>query len=286
MRVLVTGGAGNVGTAVCRRLVERHEVASFDLRPPSVPGVRYLRGDILNSADLVDAVQGMEAVVHLAAIPHPGWDSSDAIMNVNVMGTQRVLQAAALGDPRRVVVASSDSTFGFVFGRGEIMPQYLPVDEVHPALPRDAYGLSKLIKEETCRRYTRDVGLETICLRYCWVWGPGDYANLAEWSRHPAHFVGQLWGYVDARDVAQAVEKSLLAPGITHETLSISAASTFMREPSLELTRRFLSPVPPLQQPEWFAANPRRCLIDCTRAREVIGFEPEYDCWDEAGLTA
>lgn len=284
MRVLVTGGAGNVGTAVCAQLVERHEVASFDQRPSTVAGVRYLRGDVLSLADLVDAVRGMDAVVHLAAIPHPGWDSTDAIMNVNVMGTQRVLHAAALGDPSRVVVASSDSAYGFVFGRGDILPQTLPVREDHPLRPRDSYGLSKVIKEQICRRYTLDMGLQTVCLRYCWVWGAAEYAAVRDWCDHPEQFVGQLWGYVDARDVAQAVEKSLLAGDITHETLNISAARTFMRAPTSELVERFLAPGTPLD-PAWLAAEPRRCLIDCSRARQAIGFEPEFDCWSEAGLT-
>jgi nucleoside-diphosphate-sugar epimerase len=165
MRVLVTGGSGYVGRVVCERLVREHDVTNFDRNPPPQPLGQFLRGDILNSAHLMYAMRGVEAVVHLAAIPHPMHDPSDAVMNVNVMGTQRVVEAAALGSPKRIVVASSDSTFGFVFGKGRIMPEYLPIDEAHPTRPPDCYGLSKLIKEEICRRYTRDLGLETVCLR-------------------------------------------------------------------------------------------------------------------------
>ena len=286
MRVLVTGGSGYVGSVVCRRLAASHEVLNFDTRPPTEAVCRFMRGDILNSAHLLDAMRGVDAVVHLAAIPHPMTDPADAVMEVNVMGTQRVVEAAALGSPKRVVVASSDSTFGFVFGRGEIMPEYLPVDEQHPARPLDSYGLSKLIKEEICRRYTRDTGLETVCLRYCWVWNEGLYANLDALADEPANFVGQLWGYVDVRDVAQAVEKSLLAPDITHETLLIGADRTFARAHSLDLAREFLPAALVLRDESWFAAEPRRALIDCTRAKRAIGFAPEYDCWEQAGKTA
>ena len=165
MKVLVTGGSGYVGSVVCRRLAATHEVVNFDRRPAAEPVGRFIRGSILNSAHLIDAMRGVDAVVHLAAIPNLNSDPTDVVMEVNVMGTQRVVEAAALGDPRRVVVASSDATFGFVFGGGRIMPEYVPVDEQHPTRPADAYGLSKLIKEEICRRYTRDTGLETVCLR-------------------------------------------------------------------------------------------------------------------------
>lgn len=286
MRVLVTGGSGYVGRVVCMRLSQRHEVVNFDRHPPEESGGPFICGDILNSAHLIHAMVGIDAVVHLAAIPHPLHDPPDTIMNVNVMGTQRVLEAAALGDPRRVVVASSDSTFGFVFGRGEIMPQYVPVDEAHPTRPVDAYGLSKLIKEQICKRYTRDTGLETICLRYCWVWNDQHYRNLESMADAPGNFVGQLWGYVDVRDVAQAVEGSIEAPSITHETLLIAADRTFQNAPSLELVERFLPADVEVRDAGWFEEEPRRTLFDCTRAKKAIGFAPEFDCRVEAGTAA
>lgn len=283
MRVLVTGGSGNVGRVVCRRLAERHEVINFDTQRPGEPVGRWVRGDILNSAHLAEAMREVEGVVHLAAIPHPAWDPSDSVMMVNVMGTQRVVEAAALGSPRRVVMASSDSTFGFVFGQGAILPQYLPVDEAHPTRPRDCYGLSKLLGEEICRRYSRDRGLETVCLRYCWVWDGSAYGeHLGGWAAAPGQFVGQLWGYVDARDVAQAVERSLLAPDIGHETLVISAARTFQKRESLDLAREFLPAGVEIRDPQAFSEDPHRTLLDYRRAREVIGYEPQWDCWEEA----
>ncbi|NPV49242.1 MAG: NAD(P)-dependent oxidoreductase [Armatimonadetes bacterium] len=286
MRVLVTGSSGYVGRAVCQRLLTSHEVIGFDQRLPDDPCWHTVRGDILNAAHLHAACHGADAVVHLAAIPNPSVDPADQIMLVNVMGTQRVLEAAALGSPRRVVIASSDSVYGFVFGRGAIHPEYLPVDEQHPCRPRDAYGLTKLINEETARRYTRDFGLETVCLRYCWVWDPRHYSHLAQFSADASTFVGQLWGYVDARDVAQAVEKSLVAPAIAHETLNISARRTFQEQPSLELARMHLPPDVDVRDPSWFAEEPHRTLLDYRRASRLIGYEPEYDCWEQAQLMA
>ena len=284
MRVLVTGGSGTVGRTVCQRLAREHEVINFDQQPSPEPVGRFIRGDILNTAHLIDSMRDIDVVVHLAAVPTLNAAPTDTTMEVNVMGTQRVLEAAALGSPQRVIVASSDSTFGFVFGRGLIKPQYLPVDEAHPTRPLDPYGLSKVLKEEICRRYTRDTGLQTICLRYCWVWTPETYKSLAGMADAPEQFIGQLWGYVDVRDVAQAIARSVTVPDIEHETLLISADNTFARLPSLELAKRFLPPDTEVPDQGWFADNPRRTFMDCSRAKTLLGFRPEHDCWAEAGM--
>lgn len=279
MRIVVTGGSGYVGCATVARLSRRHDVSVYDLAGPEVD-VGFTHGDVLDLAAVEPALDGAEAVVHLAAIPAPGRDPDDRIMEVNVMGTERVVAAAAHCGVRRLVMASSDSTLGFVFGEGRVVPEYLPCDEGHPLRPTDAYGLSKLIGEEICRRHTRAKGLETVCLRYCWVWSDDHYANLAEFQAHPERFVGQLWGYVDVRDVAQAIERALLAPDITHETLFISARRTFIPRPSPELVREYLPATVRIAKPEYFGAEPNRCLHDYSRAAAVIGYEPECD-WEE-----
>jgi len=279
MRVVVTGGAGNVGRWVVARLQdEGHGVTVYDRQAPEAD-VRYTIGDILNPAALREAFGGAEAVVHLAAVPALGRAPDDELMEINVMGTERVAAAAVAAGVRRLVAASSDSTLGFVFGEGRLVPDYVPCDEAHPARPLDAYGLSKLIGEEICRRYTRAAGLETLCLRYCWVWGPGEYGAVESFQAQPDSFVGQLWGHVDGRDVAQAVARSLAAPDIGHETLFISARRTFMRRPTLELVREHLPATVEVRTPERFVEEPNLCLLDCSRAERVIGYRPEFD-WE------
>ena len=279
MRVIVTGGSGNVGRSVVGRLVDDgHEVTVYDRQAPAAD-VPHAIGDILDLPALTKAFDGAEAVVHLAAVPALGRAPDDELMETNVMGTERVAAAAVANGVRRLVAASSDSTLGFVFGEGRIVPDYLPCDEAHPARPLDAYGLSKVIDEEICRRYTRAAGIETVCLRYCWVWGAAEYAAVESFQAQPGNFIGQLWGYVDARDVAQAVAKSLTATGIEHETLFISAKRTFMRRPTLELVREYLPPGTEVRRPERFSAEPNLCLLDCARAERVIGYRPEYD-WE------
>ncbi len=269
MRVLVTGGSGYVGEKVCAELAAEHEVVVFDRREPGGQHGRYLRGSIMSPTDLSWAVQGCEAVVHLAAIPHAGSDSPDRIMNVNVMGTHRVLEAAANAGLSRVVMASSDSTYGFVFGEGRIRPEYLPLDEEHPLRPRDAYGLSKLLGEEICRCFTRSHGLATVCLRYCWVWSEQHHEQAEQLAATPERFIGQLWGYVDREQVARAVMASLTAEGIEHETLLIAGPRTFVPRPTLELIAEYLPGV--RVDEEWFAGDPMRSCFNTSRAARVVG---------------
>ncbi|MCX7597804.1 MAG: NAD(P)-dependent oxidoreductase, partial [Armatimonadetes bacterium] len=257
MRVLVTGGAGNVGRRVVGLLATHFDVTVYDLVPPPADlPARFLRGDILDSASLHWAMRDQEAVVHLAAFPVPGRVSDDSVMHVNVLGTQRVVEAAAFGSPRRLVMASSDSVYGFVFGQGRIRPAYVPVDEEHPVRPADAYGLSKYLGEEICRRYTRSHGLETVCLRYCWVFWDETYAALPAWQRQPGAFRQQMWGYIDVRDVGSAILAALQCPGIEHETFLLSARRNFVGQPTFDLVREFWGPDVELRCPALYEETP------------------------------
>lgn len=286
MRVLVTGGAGNVGRRILDLLAAHVNVTVYDLFPPPTDlPVRFLRGDILDSASLHWAMRDQEAVVHLAAIPVPGRVSDDTVMQVNVLGTQRVVEAAAMGSPRRLVMASSDSVYGLVFGQGRIRPAYVPVDEQHPVQPADAYGLSKYLGEETCRRYTRSHGLETVCLRYCWVFWDETYAALPAWQRQPEAFRQQMWGYIDVRDVGRAILAALEVPGIEHETLLISARRNFIGQPTPDLVRDFWGPDVELRRSDLFEQTPDASAFDWSRAKRVLGWEPIHH-WAEEVPTA
>lgn len=283
MKVLLTGGAGNVGRRILPALCAQFEVTVYDLVAPSQDcGAGYVAGDILDSASLHWAMQGKDAVVHLAAIPAPGRVSDDRLMQVNVMGTQRVVEAAALGGVERVVMASTDSVFGMVFSGGEIPPAYVPIDEAHPTRPRDAYGVSKLVGEEICRRYTRRYGLKTICLRYPWVFWDDHYGKVAQWQRQELRtFRPQMWGYIDVRDVGRAIEQALRAGVEGHETLVLSARRNFAARPTLELVRQYYGDVP-VRDPQRFEELPDASAFDYSRASQVIGWKPMYDWEDEA----
>ena len=277
MRVLLTGGSGNVGTVAARRLKRHHQVTVFDLNPPRVGGLDYIEGDLLDLAQVTAATAGVEALVNLAAIPVPLPGEDERVFNTNVVGLHNVLLAAQQHGINRVIHASSDSVLGYVMSQGEVAPEYLPLDEEHPLQPDDAYSLSKVVNEETCKAFSRRGEMTTICLRYCWVWWwPDSYRQQPELARDPARYMRPLWGYIDARDVAAAIDCALTAPVEGFEAFFLSAPDTFCEVPTLELIARYLPEARCVRNPAQFRRRPHRGLWDLTKAERLLAWRPRY----------
>ena len=142
----------------------------------------------------------------MAGIPHPLNNTAEEVFHLNVNGTFNVLEAAAVNKVAKVVVTSSESTLGFAFMSNRMVPEYFPIDELHPLRPQDPYGLSKVVAEEMCRSYSARYGMRTVCLREPWIWVPEPAAiefykdlihNYRQWHKN-------LWAYVHVYDVATA----------------------------------------------------------------------------------
>lgn len=277
MKVVVTGGAGNVGRGVVGRLMAEHEVVSFDRREHPDVACTQVTGDILNLGDLRAAMDGADAVVHLAAIPHPMHDPADRVFEVNVMGTHRVAETAVEAGASRLVFASSDSTLGLVFGDyGSPLPlEYIPVDPAHPTKPRDPYGLSKRIGEEVLEAFHRRHGVAVTCLRYAWVWWPPEYENQPNLAANPDAVASGLWTYVDARDVADAIACALERVDDGFHIVPLTAPDTAVDTPTLDLVARHVAPDVEVRDRASFEREPFRTLWDLGPCREILGFSPE-----------
>ncbi|MBM2809794.1 MAG: NAD-dependent epimerase/dehydratase, partial [Chloroflexi bacterium] len=163
MKVVVTGGVGKIGQWVVKELTtnseQSHEVVVFDRVPGPQQGpfqqgpVRYLMGDTLDLGQVMGVLAGADAVIHLAALPAPGFTTNDVTFRTNVQGTFNVHEAAWRLGIRRVVSASSTAALGWVYRERDFLPNYLPLDEDHPLAPQDAYGLSKQTVEGIARSY-------------------------------------------------------------------------------------------------------------------------------------
>jgi nucleoside-diphosphate-sugar epimerase len=167
VKILVTGGIGNVGTAVIARLSGHgHEVTVIGRRPGmKVPGAGYRQCDVTDIGALEKVTRGQEAIVHLAAFGNPGMGTPDVIFRVNCQGTMNVYEAAARCGIHRVVVASSINALGYGFGVREWDIRYFPIDEDHPTYTTDAYSFSKTVVEEIGRFWWRREGISGACLR-------------------------------------------------------------------------------------------------------------------------
>jgi nucleoside-diphosphate-sugar epimerase len=167
MRILLTGGTGTVGRMAVARLVQHgHQVRVVGRRAESViSGAEYAQCDINDYQRLSTLMEGMEAVVHLAAIANPALGPGHEIMRVNAAGTFNVYHAAAAAGIKRVVQASSINALGYNFGVVDFPLRYFPMDEDHPTFTTDPYSFSKQIVEEIAAYYWRREGISGVSLR-------------------------------------------------------------------------------------------------------------------------
>ncbi len=284
MKIVITGGSGQVGSVTAQHLARDHEVTIFDIRPPKEPldNVRFVNGDVLDTEQVRQVIRDHDAVVHLA-IRTGSW-TDDGIMLTNVMGTQRVVEAAVTAGAGRVVMASSMGAYGFLYCEGRVKPRYIPLDEEHPCTPADAYGLSKWLSEEICRRYTRSHGLQTVCLRLVGVFDDRMYSRMPLHLDAPEKYRESLWSYVDVRDVANLIGRALTTPDIEHETICVSAVDTAAAQPTLELMARFY-PETEIRDAGLWADDPYRSLWNCSRAERVFGWRPTISWRNLAAAT-
>lgn len=167
MRVLVTGGTGAVGREAVKRLVAHdHDVTVIGRRPGlNIEGAAYKQCDIVDFARLTEVIEGMDTIVHLAAIPNPGLGTGEEIFLANDTGTFNVYRAAANAGIRRIVSASSINALGYNFGIKRFRLQYFPMDEAHPSFTTDPYSFSKQIMEEIGAYFWRREGISSVFLR-------------------------------------------------------------------------------------------------------------------------
>ena len=275
-RVVVTGGAGKAGRAVVRDLLEHgHDVVSVDLvRDPNLTEGQQLVADLTDYGEAVDALKGADAVVHLAAIPAPGLKPDELTFRLNTTSTYNVFAAAPLVGLRRVVWASSETTIGLPFERER--PRYAPIDEEHSLLPESTYALSKVVSEEMARQFSRWNGISHIGLRFSNVMEPHDYERFPGFWQDAQLRRWNLWGYVDARDVAQSCRLALDVDLSGADAFIITAADTVMNRPSADLMAEVYPDVELRDGVGEFGT-----LLSIAKARRLLGYEPAFS-WRDA----
>jgi nucleoside-diphosphate-sugar epimerase len=187
MRIIVTGGNGNVATGVVRRLIEHgHRVKVIDLGDQNQTGSSdYAQCDITSFPALYEQVQGWEAIIHLAAIPDPSGGPGHEIFRINCNGAYNVYEAAAQAGIHRVVSASSINALGYNFGIKSFPIRYFPIDEDHPTFTTDPYSFSKQVLEEIAGYFWRREGISGACLRMPWVYQTTDEMLKMIQTYHP-----------------------------------------------------------------------------------------------------
>lgn len=287
-RILFTGGSGKAGRHVIPWLIAKgYEVHNIDLVPLNVPGVTNLTVDITDLGEVFNAltmhrdfpdlesgkgVQPFDAVVHFAAVPRILIRPDNETYRVNVMGTYNVIEASVKLGIRKVIIASSETTYGICFAEGERDPHYLPFDEDYDVNPMDSYGLSKVINEKTARAFSERTGADIYALRIGNVIEPDEYSRFPGFVEHPETRLRNAWCYIDARDLGQIVHLCIEKDGLGYQVFNATNDTVTADLSTAELAQRFFPNVPLKWQPQGDEA-----MISNRKIREVLGFKEEHN---------
>ena len=272
MKVLVTGAGGVLGTEVVARLrTAGWSVRAHDRRPldPAVAD-EVVTGELDDRERTAAAVDGMDAVVHAAALPSPKAAPHDEVFGNNVTAAYLVLDAAGRAGIGRIVNVSSLSALGFAFSQHGVSPLSVPITEAHSFVGDDVYGLSKYLGEIIAGTVSRRWEATMVSLRFPFL-GTGDRLrrHIATVHRDPGSDRGSLWGWLDSRDAARAVGAALAAPLTGHTVVNVAAPDTTALEPTRELLRRY-HPGTRVEAPLDGFAVP----FSTERSRDLLGFAP------------
>lgn len=291
-RIFFTGGAGKAGKHVIPYLLNQgHKVLNIDLTPLNHPGVDNLVADITDSGQMFNAMSSytgldelepgngvptFDAVVHFAAVPRILLKPDNETFRVNTIGTYNVIEAAVKLGIRKIIIASSETTYGICFSDGKTNPTVLPLEEDYDVDPMDSYGLSKVVNEQTARSFQRRSGFDMYALRIGNVIEPHEYAEL-----FPAYFANpevrrrNAFCYIDARDLGQIVDLCLQKEGLGYQVFNAGNDNNGAIIPSLELAERFFPGVPISR-----ALGEHEALFSNRKIREMLGFREQHN-WQQ-----
>ncbi|WP_111768503.1 NAD-dependent epimerase/dehydratase family protein [Nakamurella deserti] len=289
MKIVVTGAHGKVGRITTRTLLDAgHEVVATDLTRPGFDRkeageAHYVQADLTDAGEAFAVVRGADAVVHTAAIPEPTGNPPQVVFRTNLMATFNVLEAAVRFGVPRFVNISSETVPGFFFPERDFLPDYAPVDELHPVRPQDPYALSKHFGEQLMDAAVRRSDIRCITIRPCWVQYEGNYEhNLGPQIRDASVLSPNLWSYIDAYDLADAIRLAAESDLPGHEVFYIASPDNVGGHDFAAVLKRYYGDAIELRDLE----RPDSSGITSRKAMDLLGWTPTRswrDYLDENG---
>ena len=289
MRILFTGGSGKAGKHVIPYLLDQgHSLMNVDLKPLDCPGVENLIADITDSGQMFNAMSSyasldelepgngvpkFDAVVHFAAVPRILINPDNETFRVNTIGTYNVIEAAVKLGIKKVIIASSETTYGICFSDGQTDPKSLPLEEDYDVDPMDSYGISKVVNEKTARGFQRRSGIDIYALRIGNVIEPHEYTELFPYYfKNPEVRRRNAFCYIDARDLGQIVDLCLKKDGLGFQIFNAGNDQNGAVIPTKELAETFFPGVPITRE-----MGEHEALFSNLKIREVLGFKEQHN---------
>lgn len=287
-RIVFTGGSGKAGRHVVPWLKAKgYDILNVDLKPLDCPGVNTLIADVADSGQAFNALSmhfgfdgyetgkgpaKVDAVVHFAAIPRVLIQPDNVTFDVNVMSTYNVIEAAVKLGIRKIIIASSETTYGVCFAEGDKDFHHFPLEEDYDIDPMDSYGLSKVVNEKTARAFAMRSGADIYALRIGNVIEPHEYDRFPGFIADPLSRKRNAWSYIDARDLGQIVHLCLEKDGLGFQVFNAVNDTITANEPTAEFLKRWC-PKTPHRRP----LLGREAPLSNRKIRETLGFVEEHD---------
>jgi nucleoside-diphosphate-sugar epimerase len=290
-KIFVTGGSGKAGKHLIPYLLEKgFSVVNADLVPLLMDGVDNINLDVTDSGQLFNALSGyanipelksgegpknFKAVVHLAAIPRVLIKPDNETFRINTLGTYNVIEAATKLGIKKIIFASSETTYGFCFAQGNPIPKYLPIEEDYETNPTDSYGLSKVLNEQTGKAFQKRTGIDIYALRIGNIIEPNEYHRFEDFCKNPSVRLRNLFNYIDARDLAQAIELCIKKDGLGYEVFNVTHDINSVSLTTEEIIKNFFPNVKIRREMEKYES-----ILSSRKIRNVLGFKPIHD-WNK-----
>jgi len=291
-RIIFTGGTGKAGRhAVPHLLAKGYDILNLDLKPLDLPGVTTLITDLTHSGQTFNALTSHfgldhyadgappsppDAVVHFAAIPRIGLVPDNATFSANVISTYNVIEAAMKLGVRKVIIASSETTYGVCFAEGDKDYHSFPLEEDYDSDPMDSYGLSKVVNEKTARAFALRYKADIYALRIGNVISPEDYAAFPGYIANPPIRKRNAWSYIDARDLGEIVHLCLQKDGLGYQVFNATNDTITADMPTMDFLKKY-APNTPITRDMGRDEAP----LSNRKIREVLGFKEAYPWRDQ-----
>tara|TARA_Y100000741_G_scaffold283056_1_gene222823 strand:- start:358 stop:1260 length:903 start_codon:yes stop_codon:yes gene_type:complete len=165
MNIAITGGAGLIGTELCKIFNQKHNVTVLDFKEPRISEINFIKIDIENTQEIIDSTKEIDVIIHLAAALGVIETEKNPVrtLDVNSIGTKNVLEACRTNNIKKIIFSSSSEIYG--------EPEHIPIKETDRITPITTYGISKLMAEEYIKSYSKAHGINYTIFRLFNVYG-------------------------------------------------------------------------------------------------------------------